>query len=319
LKHHDDDPFLSLENDVCEYKANGDIIICGDLNARTGIKPDYISDCNDIGDIDNIILSSSNSALDKQGRKNRNNVDKFSNLYGNKLLSLCQSLNLRILNGRTLGDLSGNYTSFQHNGKSVVDYFISDEQIINNIAIMNVSQPTHLSDHAHINCSLKLAVAQKPTSMNHAHMGKLDYKWDKNSGYAFKETLKLPIIKDKLSELSQINNVMDQVNINEYCTKLVDIYNLASKISLKRKRSGKNIKKHTLGFDYDCIQLKKHVLHLGNLVAKYLTNPIIYGKFLTEKNNLKSLLKPRKMKQKKKCLMILYTLRKKIQKNFGSW
>ena len=123
------------------------------------------------------------------------------------VLSICQTLNLRILNGRTLGDLMGNYTCFQHNGRSVVDYFISDERIMNNISVMNVSQPTHLSDHAHIEL---MTTQQKSTSCHktnsHKHdKGKLDYKWDKYSTDAFRETLNLPIIQIKMSRVITIN------------------------------------------------------------------------------------------------------------------
>ena len=39
---YDRDTFLLLENDICTYRTIGNIILTGDLNARTGVKPDYI-------------------------------------------------------------------------------------------------------------------------------------------------------------------------------------------------------------------------------------------------------------------------------------
>ena len=81
---------------------------------------------------------------------------------------------------------------------------------------MNVSQPTHLSDHAHIKCTVQLMTTQQKSTSCHktnAHKhdkGKLDYKWDKHSTDAFRETLNLPIIKIKMSELSQSTKAMNQ-------------------------------------------------------------------------------------------------------------
>jgi hypothetical protein len=43
-------------------------------------------------------------------------------LQKKELLDLCISNQLRILNGRVLGDIFGNYTCYTPNGASVVDY-----------------------------------------------------------------------------------------------------------------------------------------------------------------------------------------------------
>ena len=42
-----DDFFYSIEKDVCEYSKLGDILMCGDLNARTSNNDDFITnDCS---------------------------------------------------------------------------------------------------------------------------------------------------------------------------------------------------------------------------------------------------------------------------------
>ena len=48
--------------------------------------------------------------------------DTTVNSRGRQLLPLCISAGLRILNGRTTGDLLGSYTCYQPQGSSVVDY-----------------------------------------------------------------------------------------------------------------------------------------------------------------------------------------------------
>ena len=47
---------------------------------------------------------------------------------------------LRVLNGRTLGDLQGNYTCYTHIGASVVDYTIVSENALKNILHYKISE-----------------------------------------------------------------------------------------------------------------------------------------------------------------------------------
>ena len=45
-----------------------------------------------------------------------------------ELLDMCISSQLRILNGRTFGDSTGKFTSYQYNGNSVIDYCLISEE-----------------------------------------------------------------------------------------------------------------------------------------------------------------------------------------------
>ena len=96
------------------------------------------------------------STLEMLGREGKNNEDSTINNYGKTLLDLCIKTDLRILNGRTLGNLPGTFTSFQYNGKSVVDYIIMSEKLLTQATNMTVSPPNHLSDHSPINMQLKI-------------------------------------------------------------------------------------------------------------------------------------------------------------------
>jgi len=63
----------------------------------------------------------------------RNSQDKTCCSRGRELLDLCTSCNIHILNGRTIGDLSGNLTSFQFDGNSVVDYCLVSDQFLHSV------------------------------------------------------------------------------------------------------------------------------------------------------------------------------------------
>ena len=148
------DPYNMLEQDIAQYQQEGDILFLGDFNARTGTKEDYVSDLLQ-EETELFTRNNENSVLEKLKRKNRNNCDQKINVYGNKLLDLCKGFNMRILNGRTLGDSQGSFTCFQSNVRSTVDYAVASEYLMQAIPNLKISAPNHLSDHAHISCTLK--------------------------------------------------------------------------------------------------------------------------------------------------------------------
>ena len=69
-------------------------------------------------------------------------------LKGEESIELCKTLNLNILNGRKTGDIFGNITSFQWNGKAVVDYIIPSSELHPSFASMKVGNYNpFISDH----------------------------------------------------------------------------------------------------------------------------------------------------------------------------
>ena len=91
----------------------------GEFNARTFLEPDFIVN-------DSIkYLSVHSSSTSDIPLARRNVVNKEPDTLGKHLLDLCKGSGLRILNGRKLGDLQGNYTCFNHRGSpSVIDYML---------------------------------------------------------------------------------------------------------------------------------------------------------------------------------------------------
>ena len=96
---------------------NGDIIIQGALNGRTGEDLDFIEADKFETDLDIDDLNKDNQIL-------RNSEDKVKNQRGEQCLDLCKLNDLLILNGRLTGDIFGKLTCHNWNGSSVVDYCI---------------------------------------------------------------------------------------------------------------------------------------------------------------------------------------------------
>ena len=90
----------------------------GDLNVRIGLK----QDCNACQmNLQTSEVYPTNIDNNDSEQISRNSCDIFTNKFGNELIDIVKKADLKILNGRTLGDVTGNYTCTQYNGKSVVD------------------------------------------------------------------------------------------------------------------------------------------------------------------------------------------------------
>ncbi len=108
---------MHILSTIRRFSKLGEICVSGDLNARTGSLKDYI--CND--QTDKYIQNCNDYSRDlKKHNMIRCNQDVKINVRGKELVDLCKSVNLRICNGRTVGDLCEDFTIIKERGKSVV-------------------------------------------------------------------------------------------------------------------------------------------------------------------------------------------------------
>ena len=149
-----DEDFSKLESEITKVmsKNNRNILIMGDMNARISNQADFIINENNIHEpLDNLLPDNYNTDYNI----NRYSVDKILNGQGKSLLDLCIGSQVRILNGRFIGDAIGNFTCYKTNGASTVDYALTDVDLISNIIFFQVLYPTYLSDHAQIAVHIK--------------------------------------------------------------------------------------------------------------------------------------------------------------------
>ena len=122
-----------IENGTVEYKKYGNILLCGDFNARVSNSDGFIRD-----DDNSHTPLFTNYTVDKQIRC-RKSKDTTLDTRGKELIDFCISNQIRMLNGRVLGDLCGNYTCYTANGTSIVDYTLVSESILDQILYFNVN------------------------------------------------------------------------------------------------------------------------------------------------------------------------------------
>ena len=109
------------------FSQKGDIIVQGDYNARTGDIQETVLDD------DNAFLNVPEDFENDEQRCRRSQDSRTVNARGRNLLETCTALNLRILNGRIVGDLEDKKTCFHCNGSSVFDYVIGSKSILMNV------------------------------------------------------------------------------------------------------------------------------------------------------------------------------------------
>jgi len=125
---------------------------------------------------------------------------------GKELLDVCIAHQLRVLNGRTLGDLSGNFTCFTPNGASAVDYAIVSESALNKILYFKISDFKPILSDCH--CLLEWEM-----SANYCYTSDMleenvivksmpqRYMWTEDSATIFQEALTSESVQPKINQI----------------------------------------------------------------------------------------------------------------------
>ncbi len=85
----------------------GGVLLAGDFNARTGINTDFI-DCSQLADV--LLVPQAIEDTLPNNMLERQNRDTVTAGWHREFLDLCRTAGLFILNGRTPGDISREYT-----------------------------------------------------------------------------------------------------------------------------------------------------------------------------------------------------------------
>jgi exonuclease III len=174
-----EDYFDILLDDIRELKDQFPIMIIGDFNSRT----------NSISDICYEVEGSEapNQAVGQVQVEERDSFPEHlsverasedsasSNVYGRKLIELCRTSGLRMLNGR-LGDTEGRYTRVGTTGKSVIDYCLVDSKAATMVTNFPVKSSIPESDHRPL--LVTLVMLDRPNSKPDLGEKLLKYKWN---------------------------------------------------------------------------------------------------------------------------------------------
>ena len=245
------------------------IIVLGDFNARIGDLDDSSEEHFDPSSDYSYSEADEITKLLKRSSK-----DTKVNPNGKPFLEFVKANGLVILNGRTLGDILGEYTCIQYNGCSLVDYVSVSGDILDDVQSLKVGKTSYISDHRPItltiglDCIAKLIKQDNLPSYENAPLG---FQWknsNPNSALEFKKAQSNDSITSQLRDLSN-RTLKSGDDVKLMNDDLISLYESICDLSLTRKKTyaGSNKKKW---FDWDCRKAKRKL----NMAEKKLeSNP----------------------------------------------
>ena len=271
---NDTDILDFLEKDITNFSIHGDIIIMGDLNARTS-------------SVNEIILNDSSEFLPDSVNYQpdiplplRLNQDLEVNNRGKDLIDLCTTASLRILNGRKPGDSLGHFTCFKYNGSSTVDYGICNEFLIPSVLFFHVSSLLgDLADHCQISLGLKAnQLIFAPESKVVLTELPPNFKWSAESTHDFQLALCSADIQARFDKFEMTKFDEGAHHIDKATALFNDIVLSAATQSLTRppaKKPHMRRTKQSRWFNFDLRKLRKEVFSLGRMRCTYPRDPHI--------------------------------------------
>ena len=159
---------------------------------------------------------------------------------GKYLSELCLTHNLKLLNGRTIGDLTGKYTCYKYNGNSIVDYIMTQTTLLQKVVHFKVKPITLWSDHCEIQAELAIKKRSSLGNTKPIKNSKVkEYRWEntlKNKvsniiyGHEFKFLVKQPVHSLSVNLEEKVQKVTNRfIQVRNKCLRMVKIKKKKSK------------------------------------------------------------------------------------------
>jgi len=141
-------PDSSLFEHICqevgEAMSLGNVLLARDFNVRTCTNTDFI-DCNQLADV--LLVPQAIKDTLPNNMLKRHNCDTVMVGWHLEFLDLYRTAGLFILNGRTPGDISGEYTCLSNKSFSTVDYFFTIVDQLEGVKLLEVNCDEKYSGH----------------------------------------------------------------------------------------------------------------------------------------------------------------------------
>ena len=243
--YNSEDIFPSIQNDILFLNKNEScVLLIGDMNARTANLSDYLDTSgNKYIDACHITSFCAQPLITAK----RVNTDHQSNTHGHNVIDLCKTCNLRILNGRKLGDSFGKPTFFSNEGcPSTIDYAIISDMYLHQVSSFTVKPQRSLSDHCQIITHIKTPSDVRTTTNQNRLKEKLikllpNFHWSSESNVIFKAALNTPVCLNKLTDFMNRNFKLSSNGTEEANKQHTEILLTAAKMSLNLKSKPKSI------------------------------------------------------------------------------
>ncbi len=312
-----EDIFELLELDVAKYSKLGHCFMAGDFNARTNCERDFTTG-GTIGDDEfdqNFHDLSATNDLPARTNLDTSPVDN----HGQKLLSLCKSSDLYILNGRTIGDTVGSCTCFSHTGvPSVIHYMLASSECRRHVEYFHVHGLSHLSIHCMLSSMIKTNVFRLAVENNTLTPPGRKFKWQEGDDIKFRTALYNPTCQGLISKFNDIE--LNSISSSEAVESVNNILLTAAKEAHIRQsgNKGKKTRKRSnkKWYDRDCYLMLKDVRKLATKLRTRPYDMALLGRYRVLKKRYKHLLKKKKSCYKQNIMKRFEQLRENDPQSF---
>ena len=278
------------------------------FNARTANTPDFLKmdKMDDIFHIENQVAPPL-----------RNSEDKKICERGLNMVDLCKSLDFLIINGRKAGDIFGKYTSFQWNGKSVVDYVLSSWNFMDRLAYFEVGGYTPwLSDHCplHYKLILKhdLSIIETPVAVTEMPTR---FSWNLSGKTQFENNLNSEQIKNDFEILQNPDQALSSQKLVAMVTEI--IMKCAQTRQFIEKTIASNTRKNSQPwFDKECVKTMNKMKKLSKRLKHSPENNIIHEELFLVRRNFKRIIRNKKLNYRTNLVEKMHLVHKKDVKQF---
>ena len=257
--------FEAIESGMRKYSVLGKTALIGDLNSRCGNRSDCLHSTNNFNRFIPVIETDCNSG-DMNVLPERSSVDTVTNALGLKLIELCLSTDLRIVNGRF--NNSGQYTFMSSNGNSLIDYVLLSEDMFPVIKRFTVHDISTFSPHRPISIDLYMSYEQSNTAPKFVEVERLIWDSDKREEFVQSVQSDLPVLNSVVD-----NIVCNNLNIDSGISEISDtLYNNAFCIFGQKKKifTNKNTSKRKFTspwYNNECEEARRNLKKANRVYA----------------------------------------------------
>lgn len=308
----DEDTLEAVIKDVNTYKRDGQIIICGDLNARTGTELDFIHDDNDKHlPLDPAYIIDHNIC-------SRKSEDAKVDDRGRQITELCISTRMRLLNGRCIGDTLGKFTCHKPSGAIVVDYAIVSEELLKDIMYFHVHPFIPTFSDCHCKISFNLRASFKHILLeNTMNKMPIPYKWTKYSQDKFQKALRNINVNNDINNFLNTTFDLEEAGINQACSVFNDIIiNVANKSLTQSKTHSSKIHKSKRWYDEDLFDKRRQLNRKAFNMCRQPFNKAVRDSYYKQYREYRKLVKYKKKNFTRTVISQLDTLETKDPKAY---
>jgi Endonuclease-reverse transcriptase len=296
--------FEQLNSDIMEIQIDypdSEIVIMGDFNARIGSE-----DITEGRAFDLWSSSRDEENIEMTPLSVRRSKDKVVNQAGRNLINVCDVNRLSILNGKTVGDNTGEFTFTNRNGSSVIDIGICSKSLITSIVDFRVE---NRADSQHLPIALELKYNTDvcnviPSSEITDSKSITKYKWFDRWQLDFERKIKCYKDYPKIDDIIETDNLtLASLKISELLT------HAGSNMIIKKTKAKQN-----LGwFNRTCQESKTSLLKYLRKFQKCNTAGS-RGDYITDRNRHAKVLQAAKDIWSKKQVAEIHRLEKEPHK-----